>query len=343
MQGAVLYETDKPLIIEELRIPELGFGQVLVNIKYSGLCHTQLEEMTGKRGEDAYLPHLLGHEGAGIVEEIGAGVTHVKPGDHVVLGWMKGEGVSSETPIYYKGDKLINAGWITTFNEFAVVAENRVTPMKKQMPFDVASLLGCAVTTGLGAVKRIAKVEAGSSVVVFGTGGVGQNVVQWAALSQASQVIAVDLRDDKLALAEKLGATHIINAKKEDPVAAVKDFTDGQGADYGFEITGNIRVMEQAYEATSRMGTTVLVGVPELQDKLCINPIPLYLGKRLTGCRGGDMVKDEDIPYCVDLYLNGQLKLDELITDRISLNEINDAFNKMKEGLLVGRAIIGFD
>ena len=124
MQGAVLYETDKPLIIEELCIPEVGFGQVLVNIKYSGLCHTQLEEMTGKRGEDAHLPHLLGHEGAGIVEEIGAGVTHVKPGDHVVLGWMKGEGISSETPIYHNGDKLINAGWITTFNEFAVVAEN---------------------------------------------------------------------------------------------------------------------------------------------------------------------------------------------------------------------------
>lgn len=342
-RGAVLYELNEPLIIEDLRIPELGFGQVLVRIKNSGLCHTQLEEMTGKRGDDPYLPHLLGHEGAGVVEEIGPGVTRVKQGDHVVLGWMKGKGINSETPTYYKGDKAIRAGWIATFNDFAVLSENRVTPMKKEMPFDVASLLGCAVTTGLGAVKRIAGVEPGASVAVFGAGGVGQNVIQWASMALASQVIAVDLRDDKLALASKLGATNLIHAGKEDPVTIIKDLTGGQGADYGFEVTGNIRVMEQAYEATGGNGTTVLVGVPELDDKLCINPIPLYLGKRLTGCRGGETVKDDDIPYCVDLYLKGQLKLDELISDRVELDGINDAFNKMKEGRLVGRAIVEFE
>lgn len=342
MRGAVLYNINAPLVIETLTIPALKEGQVLVRVMASGLCHKQLEEMNGKRGEDPYLPHLLGHEGAGIVEETGPGVTHVKPGDHVVLGWMKGRGMNSATPTYTADNRKINAGCITTFNERAVVSENRVTPIDKRMPFDAACLLGCAVTTGLGVVRRIAKMEPKKSVAVFGVGGIGLNVVQWSALTGASKIIALDLREDKLELAKKIGATHTVNVSHENGVETIRELTQGEGADYVFEAVGNARVMEQAYEAANKSGLAVFIGVPKKEDKFCIDPIPLYLGKRITGCHGGDTVKEEDIPYCVDMYLSGKLKLDELITDRIRLDEINTVFDKMKEGKIVGRAIIKF-
>jgi S-(hydroxymethyl)glutathione dehydrogenase / alcohol dehydrogenase len=343
MKAAVLYEINKPLVIDEVEVPDPEHGQVLVDLKYTGLCHKQLEEMTGKRGDDPYLPHLLGHEGAGIVEEIGPGVTHVKPGDHVVLGWMKGEGINSEPPNYNTGGKKLNAGWITTFNEKAVVSENRVTTMHKDMPFDVASLLGCAVTTGLGVVRRVAKMEPGKNVVVFGVGGIGLNVVQSAALCGAARVIAVDVSDEKLALAQRVGATDLVNASDGKDLDRVMELTGGLGADYCFEAVGNARVMERAYEVTGAQGLTVLIGVPELGDKLCIDPIPLYLGRGLTGCHGGDTVKEEDIPYCVDMYMDGKLKLDELITERIKLEDINESFARMQEKQLVGRAVVEFD
>lgn len=343
MQGAVLYEIDKPLVVEELRIPDLAHGQVLVRIKCSGVCHSQLKEITGARGEDRYLPHLLGHEGAGIVEAIGPGVTRVEPGDHVVLGWMKGEGIDSGTPTYHSGAKSINAGYITTFNEFGVISENRVTRMRKEMPFDVASLLGCAVTTGLGAVERIARVAEGDTVAVFGVGGVGLNVVQGAALAGASQIIAIDLRDDKLDLACRLGATHRVNASETNPRDQVAELTDGRGVDHAFEVTGEPSVMSQAFESASMWGKAVLMGVPKAGSELRLDPVPLCFGKTITGCHGGNTVKDEDIPRFVDLYLDGRLKLDELITDRISLLEINEAFGRMREGKILGKAIVEFD
>jgi S-(hydroxymethyl)glutathione dehydrogenase / alcohol dehydrogenase len=343
VRAAVLYEIDKPLVIEEVEVPDLKHGQVLVDVKCSGLCHKQLEEITGKRGRDPYLPHLLGHEGAGIVEEIGPGVTLVNPGDHVVLGWMKGKGIESSTPCYSKSGQPINAGWITTFNEMAVVSENRITPIHKAIPFDAAALLGCAVTTAFGVVSRIAKMEPGGKVVVFGIGGIGLNVVQCAALFGAAQIIAVDINDDKLALARCLGATDTVNATGGGEIDQVLELTNDLGADYCFEAAGDIRVMEKAYQVTASNGLTVLMGVPKLGDKLRIDPIPLYLGKRLTGCHGGDTVKEVDIPHCVDMYLTGKLKLDELITERIKLEQINAAFEKMKERNLVGRSVIEFD
>ncbi|HIA62462.1 MAG TPA: dehydrogenase [Planctomycetaceae bacterium] len=343
VKAAVLYEIDKPLVIDEVEVPDLEHGQVLVDIKCSGLCHKQLEEMTGKRGNDPHLPHLLGHEGAGIVEEVGPSVTYVKPGDHVVLGWMKGQGIDSAPPFYSKLGKPVNAGWITTFNEMAVISENRITPIRKDMPFDVAALLGCAVTTGLGVVSRIAKMEPGGKVVVFGIGGIGLNVVQSAALFGAVQVIAVDVNDDKLALAQCIGATHTVNATDGGEIDRVLELTSGEGADYCFEAVGDVRVMERAYQVTGSKGLTVLMGVPKSGDKLCVDPIPLYLGRRLTGCHGGDTVKEEDIPHCVDMYLAGKLKLDELITERIKLEEINASFERMKEKKLVGRSVIEFD
>jgi len=343
MKAAVLHEIGKPLVIEELDVPDPQYGQVQVKVKASGLCHKQLEEITGKRGEDPYLPHLLGHEGAGIVEEVGLGVTCVKPGDHVVLGWMKGQGIDAEPPVYTAGGRTLNAGCITTFNEYAVVSENRVTRMDERMPFAPASLLGCAVTTGLGVVKRIAQMESHKSVAVFGIGGIGLNVVQAAALCSASAIYAVDINDAKLGLASRLGATHVINAEKENPVERIWELNADKGVDYAFEAAGNLRVMEQAYEVTGAQGLTTLIGVPPIGEKMHIDPIPLYLGRRLTGCHGGDTVKDEDIPYCVDMYLQGKLQLDELITERIALEEINDGFARMQDRSLIGRSVIDFD
>lgn len=342
INAAVLYEINKPLVIENVKVPEPEYGQVLVKIHFSGICNKQLEELKGKRGHDPYLPHLLGHEGAGIVEAIGPGVTRVVPGDHIVLSWIKGLGINSRTPTYYKGDQPINAGWVTTFNEYAVVSENRVTGIRKDMPLDKAALLGCAVATGLGVVINQARVSPGSTVAVFGAGGIGINAIQGAALVNASKIIAVDVHDHKLDLARRFGATHTINALKQEPVKKIKELTNGIGVDFAFEVIGQIETMEQAYESTRNdSGYVDLVGVPPLDKKMSIDSFPLHFGKRLVGAHGGDTQPEKDFPRYIDLYFAGKLKLDELITHRFELKSINNAFQAMERGEL-GRAIIEF-
>ena len=173
IKAAILVKQNEPLEIDDVEVPDLGYGQVLVNIKNSGICGKQIDEITGKRGKDPYLPHLLGHEGAGIVKDIGPGVTKVKKGDHIVLHWMKGPGIDSSTPQFSRKGSPINAGWVTTFSEYTIASENRVTPIDKDIDFDVASLLGCAVTTGLGIVFNDLNLKPGQSTAVFGAGGVG--------------------------------------------------------------------------------------------------------------------------------------------------------------------------
>jgi S-(hydroxymethyl)glutathione dehydrogenase/alcohol dehydrogenase len=342
MKAAVLYELNKPLKIEDVTIPELVLGQVLVKIHFSGVCHKQLEEIRGKRGVDPYLPHLLGHEGAGIVEAIGPGVTQVAPGDHVVLCWIKGAGLNAATPTYFKGNQPINAGWVTTFNEYTVASENRVTKIQQDMPLDKAALLGCAVPTGLGVVINQAKVMPGSTVAIFGAGGIGLNAIQGAALVNALKIIAVDVRADKLQMAQSFGATHTINARNQDPVTTIKELTDGTGVDYAFETTGLIEVMNQAYQAARNDGGYVdIVGVSPHDKKMSIDAQQLHSGKRLVGAHGGDTQKEKDFPRYIALYQAGKLKLDELITHRFPLNKINDAFTAMEHGEL-GRALIEF-
>ncbi len=342
MKAAVLYEINRPLVIENLKVPEPDFGQVLVKVYFSGVCHKQLEEIKGKRGVDPYLPHLLGHEGSGVVEAIGPGVTHVATGDHVVLSWIKGAGINAGTPIYCKGNQPINAGWVTTFNEYAVVSENRVTRIRQDMPLDKAALLGCAVPTGLGVVINQAKVTLGSTVAIFGAGGIGVNAIQGAALVNASKIIAVDINDYKLQLAQAFGATHTINATKQDPVLKIKEITDGRGVDYAFEMIGQIETMEQAYESARDDGGYVnVVGVPPHDKKMSIDAFPLHSGKRLVGAHSGDTQKERDFPRYIALYFAGKLKLDELITHRFRLEEINEAFRIMERGEL-GRAIVEF-
>jgi S-(hydroxymethyl)glutathione dehydrogenase/alcohol dehydrogenase len=214
MKAAILVEQRKPLVVDEIELPStLEVGQVLVKVHYSGICGSQLGEIDGAKGEDKFLPHLLGHEASGTVVETGPGVKHVRIGDTVVLHWRKSLGIEGSPPNYLWRGRKLNAGWIATFNEYAIVAENRLTTIPADSDLEVAALFGCAVTTGFGVIENNAKLRIGESVVVFGAGGVGLNIVQAAALVTAYPVIAVDRFDGRLELAKQMGATHIINSE----------------------------------------------------------------------------------------------------------------------------------
>ena len=341
MKAAVLYEINKPLRLEEIDVPEPDLGQVLVKVMSSGICHTQLDNVKGKYGPDAYLPHLLGHEGAGIVEKIGLGVTRVAPGDHVVLSWIQGPGFNAKTPLYMKGSQKINAGPVTTFNEYTIASENRVTKIRSDIPHEVASIIGCAVSTGLGAALNESKIQPGSSVAVFGIGGIGLNIIQGAALLNALKIIAVDIHEHKLDFAQKFGATHVINAKKEDPVKKIKELTNGKGVDYSFESAGLKQTMEQAYQAAGNTGLINLVGNPAHNENICIDAVQTHYGKQLIGGHGGHTRPDVDFARYVDLYMAKKLKLDELITHRYTLAKINEALATLEDGK-VCRAVINF-
>lgn len=343
MKAAILVEQNKPLEIDEVEIPDLAPGQILVKMKNSGICGKQLEEINGKRGKDPYLPHLLGHEGSGIVEDVGPSVKKVKKGDHVVLHWMKGPGIDSSTPQFSRKGRVVNAGWITTFSEFTIVSENRVTPIPKDVNFDVACLFGCAVTTGLGIVFNNAALKPGQSIAVFGVGGIGLNVIQGAALVSAYPIIAIDVYDNKLKKAVEFGATHTINANEMNPEKFLKEMTYGEGVDVAVDVTGNTDNIQKAYDSTNKTGKTILAGVVHHEKRITIDSYPLHFGKQIFGSHGGDTRPHIDIPRYIKLYKIGRLKLDELIAQRFSLEQINDAFEALKKGEILGRAIIEFD
>ena len=340
MKAAVLTALKVPLVIAELTMPEaLAVGQVLVKIHFSGICGSQLGEIGGAKGEDKFLPHLLGHEGSGIVLEVGPGVRHVKAGDVVVLHWRKGLGIESPTPKYKWDGKIVNAGWVTTFNEYAIAAENRVTPIPKDSDLDVAALFGCAVTTGFGVVVNNARVTIGESVVVFGAGGIGLNIVQAAALVTAHPIIAVDLYDNKLELARRMGATHLINARNTDARKAILDICT-HGVDVFIDNTGIPAIIEMGYELTKPQGRTTLVGVPHKGNNVSIYSLPLHFGKEIRGSHGGEAIPHEDIPRYDALYRMGRIKLQELITEYFYLDEINTAIQKIRDGNISGRCLI---
>jgi len=340
-QAAILVAQRQPLVIDEIELPdELSYGQVLVEVLYSGVCGSQLGEIDGVKGEDKYLPHLLGHEGAGQVLAIGPGVKTVRPGERVVLHWMKGLGIEAEPPTYRWQGRRLNAGWVTTFNRHAVVSENRVTAVPANTDLEIAALMGCAVTTGLGVVKNNARLTAGESIAIFGAGGVGLNVVQGAALASAWPIIAVDLFDTKLQLAARLGATHTINAKTADVREEIRRIVGAAGVDVAVDNTGDPRVIEMAYELTVRQGRTVLVGVPKAGSNIAIHSLPLHFGKSLSGSHGGESLPEADIPRYLRLVDAGKLVLDQLVTDRFGLDDINDAIAAMREGRIAGRCMI---
>src|SRR5690242_8317173 len=286
-RAAILETLNHPLVVDEVEFPALDVGQVLVEVGASGICGAQLNEIQGVKGEDKFLPHLLGHEGGGRVLETGPGVAQVRKGDHVVMHWRKGAGIQSKTPQYRWNGRPVNAGWVTTFNERAIVSENRLTPIGQDVPFEIAALMGCAVTTALGLINNLAQLKIGQSIAVLGCGGVGLNVVQGAAMVAADPIIAVDIHDHKLDLARSFGATHLINTKRSDLRDGVRKIVGKAGVDVFVENTGLVNLIEAAYELTGARGRTILVGVPRHDQDITIHSLPLHFGKVLTGCEGG--------------------------------------------------------
>lgn len=354
-QTAVVYEHHKPVVVEELTLDPPKTGEVLLRMAASGVCHSDLSIVTGTIYYDP--PVALGHEGAAVVEEVGADVTYVQPGDHVLLSFATSCGECAlckmghvvlctgikARPGYLLDDtcRLRNADGqpipqmarIGTMSEYAVVSERSLIKIDKHYPLDKAVLVGCGVTTGVGAAVNTAQIQPGDKVAVIGTGGVGLNAVQGAAIAGAVQIIAVDLEDRKLELATSFGATDAVNPNEGDPVEAVLALTDGVGVDYAIEVIGNVKTIEQAYSMVRRRGTVVVVGMAA-GDRQIQTPAQdiVRSEKRLVGSYYGSSNPREDMPELLNLYDEGKLKLDELITQTYRLDQINQAFDDLKSG-----------
>lgn len=328
--AAVLHKVKEPLRIDEIGIPCLQRGQVLVSIAYGGVCRTQLLEVQGKRGDDRFVPHTLGHEASGTVMEVGDGVRKVRPGDRVVLSWLRGRGLEVGSTTYASSSGPINSGAVSTFMHMTVTCENRVTPVPPTMPLQQVALLGCAVPTGTGAVINTARVRAGESIAIFGVGGVGLSAVLAADLVHASPIIAIDIVDQKLQQAVALGATHTIDAKSIDPLTAIMEMTGGRGVDYSIEAAGRRQLMEQAFRSVrERGGVCILAGNLPHQERIEIDPMDLVKGRRIVGSMGGETDPDRDIPVYADLYVRGRLNLDPLITHLHPLTDVNRALDDL--------------
>lgn len=336
MKAAILVKSKSSLVIADLTLPEkLDYGQVLVRVHYSGICGAQINEIEAVKGPDRFLPHLLGHEGGGVVENVGPGVTTVKKGDHVVMHWMKGAGIESATPKYKWGDKTVNAGWVTTFNEYAVVSENRVTAIPKTYDLKSASLYGCALTTAFGVMENNARIKAGESLVVFGSGGVGSAIIMAAAVCGANPIVAVDINTYKLRKAKIFGATHTVNSSGSNFLAELYKISPPGGFDVAVDTTGIKRVREMAYEITHGTGRTVLVGVPPKGQKIEIDSFQLHFGKYITGSHGGDTRPERDIPRLIRMEKSDVFNGVELITHEFELADINKAIRLVKHGNVV--------
>ena len=341
MKAAILVSQRTPLMIDEIDLPEsLHVGQVLVKVHFSGICGSQLGEIDGVKGEDKFLPHLLGHEASGEVLEIGPGVSHVKPGDMVVLHWRKGLGIEAKPPIYQWRGRALNAGCIATFNEYAIISENRLTTVPQDTDLEVAALFGCAVTTGFGVIVNNAKLKIGESIVVYGAGGVGLNIIQAAALVSAYPIVAVDRYDERLNLARVAGATHLINTHRQEALPLIQEITEGCGVDCFIDNTGNPEIIQLGYQITKPQGRVILVGVPPKGRDISIYSLPLHFGKELTGSHGGEAEPHLDIPRYHALFRAGRIKLREFITDTFALEDINQAIQSMRDGTAAGRCLI---
>ena len=339
--------------MEEVDLEAPRKHEVLVKLAASGVCRTDWHYLHGE--SEHPLPVVLGHEGAGIVEEVGPEVTYAKPGDHVVLSVIPSCGSCSQCirskyhlcevtsklqGNLFDGTKRLRKGnqeihhfvGLSTFAEYTVVPEDSLVKIREDAPLDRVSLIGCGVTTGLGAVFNTAKVRPGSNVVVIGVGGVGLNVVQGAHLAQAATIIAVDLKAEKLEYALQFGATHFINSGTEDMQARIREFTKGEMADYAFEAMGSVDTINQAFHSTRRGGATVIIGGTPPGAKLTIDPDFLHLERVLMGCVYGSCHPRSDMPKFVDLYMDGKLKLDQLISHTFSLDEVNTALDLLGKG-----------
>ena len=350
MKAAVLRELNTPLSVEEVDLDGPKAGEIRIDIAGAGVCHSDYHVVIGRNPPDA-LPAILGHEGAGVVTEVGPAVTGFAPGDHIVFSLTAQCGRCRSctvgrvnlcenawgSPHMRDGTNRFSQNGVPIVHRYAAFSEATTIPaefavkIRKEIPLDRAAILGCAVTTGVGAVVNRADVEAGSTVAIFGCGGVGLNVVQGAVLAAASRIVAVDTVARKLEIALSLGATHSIDASKMDPVARVQEITGG-GADYAFEVIGSPPVIRQAFESLRPGGTAIAVGVPAKDAEITVPAGMLFMDRGLLGSFYGSARPRVDFHWLIDLYLDGRLKLDELITRYRPLEEINEAFDDMNSG-----------
>ncbi|HIG70711.1 MAG TPA: Zn-dependent alcohol dehydrogenase [Myxococcales bacterium] len=361
MKAAVMRANNAPLEIEDVDIDSPGPGEVLVKTVASGICHSDLHVIEG--GLPMPPPCVLGHEPAGIVEEIGEGVTDVVPGDHVIgciTSWCgvckfctggrpylcptqyAGRPPEAKSRLSANGDPIMQFANLSSFAEKMLVPQRSLVKIRDDMPLDRASLIGCGVTTGLGAALNTVNIPAGASVVIIGCGGVGLSALQGARITGAGKIIAVDAQPWKFDIATKLGATDCVDASTDDPVAAVQALTGG-GADFVFECIGLVPTVQQAVAMTGRGGTTVLVGVVPVTEMVPINAADLTLQeKNITGSYMGSNAFRFDMPKYIEFYLDGRLHLDEMISSRIKIEEVNDALDLMRKGE-AARQVIMFD
>lgn len=354
MKAIVMRQMRAPLTVEEVELDPPGQGEVRVRLAASGVCHSCLHAWDGSWGEMA-TPMVLGDEGAGVVTAVGPGVTGLAVGDHVIISWaatcgrchycMTGRPVlcERELPFGYAMDGTVRMHLDgqdvyhygpATYAEEQIVPESCAIKIREDMPLDRAALIGCSVMTGVGAVLNTAKVPAGESLAVFGCGGVGLNAVQGGRLVSAYPIVAVDVADHKLEFARQMGATHTVNAAREDVPAAIRRIT-GRGADYAVVAVGSVRALAQALESLARGGTCVLIGLPPAGEKLELDPFSLVAfghERRLIASRYGSARTFEDFRRLVDLYMGGVLKIDELITRRYSIEEANEAHRALAAG-----------
>ena len=363
MKAAVFYEIGKPLKVEKVTLDEPQTNEVLVKLVASGVCHSDLHFLKGEM--PAPTPVVPGHEGAGIVEKVGPGVTTLQPGDHVVMmvsfscGKCRfcAEGRPTQClenlPIMsmatlpgghtrlHKGDQTLHHLFgLASFAEYAVVHERSCVKVRDDAPLDVACLLGCGVSTGLGAAINTTGLRPGESIAVFGCGGVGLSAIMGAKLAGAGTIIAVDALSSKLKMAKKLGADVTINVKRQEPVGKIMELTGG-GADYALECIGNVNVMAQAFAAIRFGGTFVVVGMAPLGTIITAAPFEFLLGKTMTGTVQGDIRPSVDIPRFIDLYMNGKLPIDKLISHTYTLGQVNEAFEALERGEVI-RSVIKF-
>lgn len=330
--AAILVETGKPLWLEEIEIPSLLPGQVLVEVAYSGVCHTQILEVRGHRGEDPHLPHCLGHEGSGTVLDVGRDVGKVKTGDRVVLSWIKGAGKEVSKTVYPWKNRSVNSGAIAAFLSLAVISENRLTKITENISMQEAAFLGCAVATGVGAIMHTAGAKPGQSVAIFGAGGIGLCAICGAKAIGCDPIIAIDPIREKLEIAKKMGATHLFNPSEINFSKELSGiFPDG--VDIAIEASGRPDVMREALESVrGQGGTAVVIGNARQGETVTIDPRHFNMGKRLLGTWGGDSRPDIDYPYYCELLSSGRLNVKPLLTKTYPLSEINEALADLECG-----------
>lgn len=334
MKAAVLETINAPLTIADVGLTPLAHGQVLVKVLVSGICGAQLQEIKGYKGNAKFVPHLMGHEGVGIVEEIGDGVTYVKPGDKVVMHWRKGNGIESDFPTYIFNGKEIKSGKVTTFSEYSIVSENRLTPVPHDTPNELCVLLGCSLSTALGAINAEAHVQPGESVMIVGSGGLGANLIRAAKLAGASPIISVDIHEHKRDWVKGLGADLYVNIATEDVTEAIRS-AGINDIDVIIDTSGAKQAIENTLPLLSGKGRFILLGQPKPGETIELKDAVHMFGgegKSIRATQGGRFKPHEEIPKYIKLHESGALTVSDLITHRISLDGINDALDLLRKG-----------